>query len=75
MTGLVFKSPVAWTGKKTGTGLDGTDLDRTVGCGCAPFRMDEPHTTEPVEPIATVYWMLHENTFKTHLKTSKTVNI
>jgi hypothetical protein len=37
--------------------------------------MDEPHATEPVEPVAIVYWMLLENTSKTHLKTSKTVNV
>jgi hypothetical protein len=34
---LVFKGPVAWTGKKTGTGPDATDCNRTVGCGCVRF--------------------------------------
>ena len=44
----MFKSPVAWTEKKTGTGLDWTDLDWTAGCSCIHFGMERPPVSEPV---------------------------
>ena len=45
---VVFKSLVACTGKKTGTGLDRTDLDWTFGCSCVQFQMERPPVAEPV---------------------------
>ena len=62
-TWLVFKSPVAWTGKKTGTGLDQTDLDRIAGCSCIHFGMERLPVAEPVgERVCLV------NTFKMNQK-------
>ena len=34
---LVSASPVAWTEKKTKTGPDATECNRTAGCGCPDF--------------------------------------
>ena len=46
---LVFKGPVAWTGKRPETGPNQTDLDRTAVAVAPPFRMDEPPATGPVK--------------------------
>ena len=50
---IVFKGPVAWTVKRPETGPNWTDLDRTAGCDCAHFQMDEMFATRPFELVAT----------------------
>ena len=50
---VVFKGPVAWTGKRPETGPNRTDLDRTAVAVAPPFWMDEPPATGPVKPVAT----------------------
>ena len=44
---VVFKGPVAWTGKRPETGPNRTDLDRTAVAVAPPFRMDEPPRDTP----------------------------
>ena len=74
-TYLVFKGPVAWTGKRPETGPNRTDLDRTAVAVAPPFRMDEPPATGPVKTGCNRLEILLQNTFKTHLKTLKMIKI
>ena len=72
---VVFKGPVAWTGKRPETGPKRTDLDRTAVVVAPPFRMDEPPATGPVKTGCNRLEILLQNTFKTHLKTLKMIKI
>ena len=68
--GLVFKGPVAWTGKGPETGPNRTDLDRTAVAVAPPFRMDEPPATGCNRLEISL-----QNPFKKHLKTLKMIKI
>ena len=72
---VMFKGPVAWTGKRPETGPNRTDLDRTAVAVAPPFRMDEPPATGPVKTGCNCLEILLQNTFKTHLKTLKMIKI
>ena len=72
---IVFKGPVAWTGKRPETGPNQTNLDRTAVAVAPPFRMDEPPATGPVKTGCNRLEILLQNTFKTHLKTLKMIKI
>jgi hypothetical protein len=55
----VFKGPVAWTGKKTGTQPDPTDCNRTAGCGCSlsnrlrlPVALNQKYLKTGKKPVA-----------------------
>ena len=67
---IVFKGPVAWTGKRPETGPN-----RTAVAVAPPFRMDEPPATGPVKTGCNRLEILLQNTFKTHLKPLKMIKI
>ena len=57
---VVFEGPVAWTEKMTETGLDATECNRTIGCGCTgseifwlPVSLSEEFQENRFKSVAT----------------------
>ena len=72
---VVFKGPVAWTGKRPETGPNRTDLDWTAVAVALPFLDGWTAWNQTGWTNCNRFKIPLQNTFKMHLKTLKMIKI